>query len=162
MVQKVAFEISDNSIQASSSYVGPSVLNLECRNCYRIRPSAHVTDEQSANDEVFRMFGEMQGQDVAFMRQWVRCFILTHCKFVNKVASKYISEHSLKLQEWAKDLNKGCKADVLALFLLCIAQGSHSSWKTWENGDSFSILEKSWNFVIFAKYPGKMRQTLEI
>ena len=37
-------------------------------------------------------------------------------------------------------------------------QGSHSSWK---NGDSFSSLEKSWNFVIFAKYPGKMRQTLE-
>ena len=41
-------------------------------------------------------------------------------------------------------------------------QGSHSSWKTWKNGDSFSSLEKSWNFVIFAKYPGKMRQTLEI
>ena len=97
------------------------ILNLECRNHYRIRPSAHVTDEQSANDEVFHMFGEMLGQDVAFMQQWVRCFILTHCKFVNKVASKYISEHSLKLQEWAKDLNKGCKADVLALFLLCIA-----------------------------------------
>ena len=41
-------------------------------------------------------------------------------------------------------------------------QGSHSSWKTWKNGDSFSSLEKSWNFFIFAKYPGKMRQTLEI
>ena len=43
-----------------------------------------------------------------------------------------------------------------------LQQGSHSSWKTWKNGDSFSSLEKSWNFVIFAKYPGKMRQTLEI
>ena len=43
-----------------------------------------------------------------------------------------------------------------------IQQGSHSSWKTWKNGDSFSSLEKSWSFVIFAKYPGKMRQTLEI
>ena len=52
----------------------------------------------------------------------------------------------------------------LALFSIEI-QGSHSSWKTlktWKNGDSFSSLEKSWNFVIFAKYPGKMRQTLEI
>ena len=46
--------------------------------------------------------------------------------------------------------------------LLAAHQGSHSSWKTWKNGDSFSSLEKSWNFVIFAKYPGKMRQTLEI
>ena len=65
------------------------ILNLECRNRYRIRPSA--------NDEVFHMFGEMLGQDVAFMQQWVRCFVLTHCKFVNKVASKYISKRSLKL-----------------------------------------------------------------
>ena len=53
------------------------LLNLECRNYYRIRPSIHVTDKQSVNDEVFRMFQEMLGQDVAFMWQWVRCFILT-------------------------------------------------------------------------------------
>ena len=48
------------------------------------------------------------------------------------------------------------------MFATRLQQGSHSSWKTWKNGDSFSSLEKSWNFVIFAKYPGKMRQTLEI
>ena len=71
------------------------------------------------------MFRQMLGQDVAFMRQWVRCFVLTHHKFVSKVACKYLSEHSLKLQEWAKELNKGCKADILALFLLCIATDTH-------------------------------------
>ena len=50
----------------------------------------------------------------------------------------------------------------MSLLSTSLSQGSHSSWKTWKNGDSFSSLEKSWNFVIFAKYPGKMRQTLEI
>ena len=34
-------------------------------------------------------------------------------------------------------------------------QGSHSSWKTWENGDSFSSLEKSSNFVIFCQISWK-------
>ena len=43
------------------------ILSLECRNHYRIRPSVHVTDKQSVNDELFHMFGEMLGQDVAFM-----------------------------------------------------------------------------------------------
>ena len=33
MVQKVAFEISDNSIQASSSYAGPSVVWTTCTDC---------------------------------------------------------------------------------------------------------------------------------
>ena len=101
------------------------ILNLECRSGYKIRPSVHVADDKSANDEVFRMFGEMLGQDVAFMRQWVRCFVLTHCKFMSKVACKYLSVHSLKLPQWVKELNCGCKVDILALFLLCIATNTH-------------------------------------
>ena len=113
------------SIREDDVLSSNEILNLECRNHYRIRPSVHVTDEQSVNDKVFHMFGEMLGQDVAFMQQWVRCFVLTHRKFVYKVACKDLSEHSLKLQEWAKDLNKGCKVDTLALFLLCIATDAH-------------------------------------
>ena len=101
------------------------ILNLECRSHYKIRPSVHVVDDKSANDEVFRMFGEMLGQDVAFMRQWVRCFVLTHRKFISKVACKYLSVHSLKLPQWVKELNHGCKVDILALFLLCIATNTH-------------------------------------
>ena len=52
------------------------------------------------------------------------------------------------------NLNKSCSSYKVRNS----KQGSHSSWKTWKtwkNGDSFSSLEKSWNFVIFAKYPGK-------
>ena len=113
------------SITEDDALSSNEILNLECKNHYKIRPSVHMNDVQSVNDEVFRMFGEILGQDVAFMQQWVICFILTHRKFVYKVASKYLSEHSLKLQEWAKDLNKGCKADTLALFLLCIATDTH-------------------------------------
>ena len=120
-----AYKESLKPIKEDDALSSDKLLNLECRNHYRIRPSVHVTDEQSVNDEVFRMFGEMLGQYVVFMRQWVRCFVLTHRKFVNKAASKYLSEHSLKLQEWAKDVNKGSKVDILALFLLCIATDTH-------------------------------------
>ena len=39
----------------------------------------------------------------------------------------------------------------------------HSVKETSDKVPGFpQLLEKSWNFVIFAKYPGKMRQTLEI
>ena len=84
-----------------------------------------MVDDKSANDEVFCMFGEMLGQDVAFMRQWVRCFILIHGKFVSKAAHRHLSSHSLKLSEWIKELNGGCKVDIFALFLLCIATDTH-------------------------------------
>ena len=87
-----AYKESLKPIKEDDALSSDKLLNLECRNCYRIRPSVHVTDEQSVNDEVFRMFGEMPGQDVAFMRQWARCFVLTHRKFVNKQpASTYLT-----------------------------------------------------------------------
>ena len=30
-------------------------------------------------------------------------------------------------------------------------QGSHSSWKTWKNDNSFPVLEKYWNCIILLK-----------
>ena len=84
-----------------------------------------MVDDKSANDEVFCMFGDMLGQDVTFMRQWMRCSVLTHHKFVSKAAGRYLLLHSLKLPQWVKELNSGCKADTLALFLLCIATNTH-------------------------------------
>ena len=59
------------------------------------------------------------------MRQWVRCFVLTHCKFVAKLVAHYLKAQELKLSQWVKEVNKGCKADILALFILCIATDMH-------------------------------------
>ena len=42
-MQKVAFEISDNSIQASSSYAGPSVLSVHCDD--KCQCKSHVLHE---------------------------------------------------------------------------------------------------------------------
>ena len=155
-----AYKESLKPIKEEDVLSSDELLKLECRNHYRIRPSVHVMDEQSVND-VFRMFGEMLGQDAAFMRQWVRCFILTHSKFINKTASKYLSDHSLKLQEWAKYVNKGCKADILALFLLCIATDTHcfvhtrsGYWTTLANNPQ-SHTEYSQQCNLHLSYVGK-------
>ena len=43
------------------------VLQIECRSRYKIRNNTHIVDEKSANDEVYRMFGEMLSQNVTFM-----------------------------------------------------------------------------------------------
>ena len=48
-----------------------NVLQIEYHSCYKIRNNTHIVDEKSANDEVYRMFGEMLSQNVPFMRQWV-------------------------------------------------------------------------------------------
>ena len=40
-------------------------------------------------------------------------------------------------------------------------QGSHSSWKTWKNDNSFSSPGKVLEFYNFIKNPGKMGVNLE-
>ena len=44
---------------------------------------------------------------------------------------------------------------------LCILQGSHSSWKTWKNDNSFSSPGKVLELYNFIKNPGKMGVNLE-
>ena len=101
------------------------VLQIKCRDRYKIRTSIHVTDDQTANNELYHMFGEMLGQDIPFMRQWVRCFVLMHKKFVGKLAGYYLKGQNIKLTQWLQDVKAGSKADVFALFILCIATDTH-------------------------------------
>ena len=82
-------------------------------------------DEITAKDEMFRLFEEMMGQDVRFMRQWVRCFVLTHCRFVMKLAKTHLTERSSSLPRWLKAITNGCKADTLCLYILSIATETH-------------------------------------
>ena len=82
-------------------------------------------DESTAKDEMFRMFGEMMGQDVRFMRQWVRCFVLLHCRFIMKLAKTHLTERSLSLPQWLKALTNGCRADTLCLYILSIMTEAH-------------------------------------
>ena len=101
--------------------------------------------------------------------------IESNCKFTTTIRHTNLA-HSLDGYLWAISSLATEKLQIRCLHQTSVVtiepplriidigngQGSHSSCKTWKNGDSFSSLEKSWNFVIFAKYPGKMRQTLEI
>ena len=54
------------------------------------------------------------------MRQWVRCFVLTHRRFAMKLAKTHLTEHSLSLPWWLKAITNGCRADTLCLYILSI------------------------------------------
>ena len=85
----------------------------------------HVTNDQTTNDELYCMFGEMLGQDIPFMRQWVRCFVLTYKKYGGKLDGDYLKERNLKIRQWLKDVKACSRVDILILFILCIATDTH-------------------------------------
>ena len=55
----------------------------------------------------------------------VRCFVLTHKKFVAKLAGDYLKAKNVKITQWLKDVKANSRADVLTLFILCIATDTH-------------------------------------
>ena len=59
------------------------------------------------------------------MRQWVRCFVLTHHRFVMKLSKTHLTECSLSLPQWLKALTNGCRVDTLCLYILSIVTETH-------------------------------------
>ena len=114
-----------DTIKGTDALSIEDILLLDYRDKYKVRPNSFVVDESTAKDEMFRMFGEMMGQNVRFMRQWVRCFVLTHHRFIMKLAKTHLTECSLSLAQWLKALTNGCRVDTLCLYILSIMTETH-------------------------------------
>ena len=50
---------------------------LGCRQQYQIS-LVKLENEMARDNELFHIFGTMVNQDVRFMRQWIRVYIVTH------------------------------------------------------------------------------------
>ena len=59
------------------------------------------------------------------MRQWIRCYSLTHKGFITKLTKTYLKSKNLKIGIWITGIKNGCRPDILTLFLLCVIMGTH-------------------------------------
>ena len=101
-----------------------SLANLKYRTQYQIA-AVNIENKHARDNEVFCMFGNMMNQDTGFMCQWIQCYVLTHHKYVLKLAADYFKSKGLTLQMWLTGLKTGRHPDVLGLFVLCLATQTH-------------------------------------
>ena len=99
--------------------------SLECRSQYQISV-VKLENEKAQDNELFYIFGSMMNQDAGFMSQWIRVYMVTHRKTVSVMAKEYLDGKGLTLHTWLNGLKEGRQADVLGLFLLCLATQMHS------------------------------------
>ena len=97
---------------------------LECRQQYQIS-LVKLENETARDNELFHIFGTMVNQDAGFMHQWIRVYVVTHRKTVSAMAKEYLDGKGLTLQTCLSGLKEGRWADVLGLFLLCLATQMH-------------------------------------
>ena len=77
------------------------------------------------NDELYCIFGKLMDKDKKFMRQWVRLYTLMHRIYSTTLANEYLTRKVIDLVTWSKGVKDGKRADVLALFALCLITGIH-------------------------------------
>ena len=98
---------------------------LSCRPNFKIKQLPVPYTEKSCDDDLYHIFGELVNQSEKFMRQWIRCYSLTHKGFIMNLAKTYLKSKNLKISIWITGIKNGRRPDILALFLLCVITGTH-------------------------------------
>ena len=98
---------------------------LECRLEYAIKCDVQVMFGHEQNDELYRIYGEQVDKDPQFMRNWVRLYVITNKKHIQKLSTKYFQSINLNLTTWLKNLKNRNRGDVLALYVLSMITGVH-------------------------------------
>ena len=70
-------------------------------------------DENELNNETYRIFAKMVNNSAKFMRQWVRCFALTNCRYIKDLSDDYLTSKGMTIKDWIKGLKNNRKADIL-------------------------------------------------
>ena len=79
---------------------------LECRLEYAIKCDVQVMFGPEQNDELYRIYGEQVDKDPQFMRNWVRLYVITNKKHVQKLASTYFKTINSKLNSMDERFKK--------------------------------------------------------
>ena len=98
---------------------------MSCRSNFEIKLLPAHYMEKSQDDDLYRIFGGLLNRCAGFMRQWIRCFSLTHKGFIMNLTKTYLKSKSLKIGTWITGKKNGCRPDTFTLFLLCVITGTH-------------------------------------
>ena len=98
---------------------------LSSRPNFKIKQLSAPYTEKLHDDDLYCIFSGLVNQSEKFMRQWIRCYSLTHEGFIMNLAKIYLKSKNLKIGIWITGIKKGCRPDILTLFLLCVIMGTH-------------------------------------
>ena len=83
-------------LSESDKLTKDELLSLTCRDKYCIK-SVMFESPRDWDDELYRIFRDMVGQTVEFMRHWLRVHVLTHKHQIAKFVKDYLDSKGLDI-----------------------------------------------------------------
>ena len=100
------------------------IMDFECITTHRVKAQLIGVSE---NDNLYSIFARRIGESIAFIRQWLKFFVLTNKKNLNLRAAAYMASKGLNFDTWLGSIDDGRKGDVFTLFCLCMLQDIHAT-----------------------------------
>ena len=100
------------------------IMDFECITTHKVKAQLIGVSE---NDNLYSIFARRIGESIAFIRQWLKFFVLMNKKNLNLRATAYMASKGLNFDTWLGSIDDGRKGDVFTLFCLCMLQDIHAT-----------------------------------
>ena len=98
---------------------------LECHEKYYSERSLNSFNDAELNDHLYRIYYP-KCMDTLVLRRYIAYFVNLYPKQITQKASNYLDSKRLTLDEWLKSVKEGRRGDILCIYLLSMATGSHT------------------------------------
>ena len=112
---------------------------MPCRATHQVYPCLVTVKE---NEALYDIFAKRAGRSTAFMREWLKLFVIMHKTALAQKAKGYFNQKGLDVNMWAESIVDGRKGDVVVLFALNLMMETHCLVHL-ANGQVWTTLAKS-------------------
>ena len=111
-------------------------LCCRCTHCIKARST-----KVSENDNLYELFRKFTKNDICFIWQWLKVFVILNHHNLKLRARKYLASKGLAYDNWMTSITDGMKGDIFALYALCMLFDRHAIVHL-RNGLVWSTLDK--------------------
>ena len=98
---------------------------LECHEKYYSECSLNSFNDAELNDHLYRIYYP-KCMGTLVLHRYIAYFVNLYPKQITQKASNYLNSKRLMLDKWLKSVKEGRRGDILCIYLLSMATGSHT------------------------------------
>ena len=100
--------------------------DLVCHEKYYLERSLNSFNDAELNDHLYRIYYPKR-MDTQVLRRYLAYYVNLYPKQITQKVNNYLESKKLTLDEWLKSVKDGRRGDILCVYILSMATGSHTA-----------------------------------
>ena len=99
--------------------------DLVCYENYYLERNLNSFNDAELNDHLYRIYYPKR-LDTQVLRRYLAYYVKLYPRQITQKVNNYLNSKKLTLEEWLKSVKDGRRGDILCVYLLSMATGSHT------------------------------------